>query len=87
LAKRKLPDHIPGTNREWKQRKRREWRAVLKALDTFRMGCAFTPAYDRVKSFDPARADRIQWRPSPWGDVEEATKDITTRLAIKQWGR
>jgi hypothetical protein len=31
------------THRAWKSRKRQEWRAVIRALETFRLGCAFTP--------------------------------------------
>lgn len=41
--KRKLPDHIPGTVKQWRARKRRELKAVMSALDTFRLGCAYTP--------------------------------------------
>lgn len=40
----KLPDHITATPRVWGKRKRAECRAVLSALDAFRMGCAYTPA-------------------------------------------
>jgi hypothetical protein len=43
---RKLPPHVPGTVREWRTRKRREFNAVMKALNTFRIGCAFTPVAD-----------------------------------------
>lgn len=43
--KRKLPDHIPGTVRMWRVQKRREWRAVMKAFEVFRLGCVYTPVY------------------------------------------
>jgi hypothetical protein len=31
------------TQRQWRARKRRELFAIKKAVDTYRMGCAFTP--------------------------------------------
>ncbi|MGI9353598.1 MAG: hypothetical protein ACR2PF_00310 [Rhizobiaceae bacterium] len=34
-----------STAREFKQRKRAEWRAVRKAFDDYRLGCAASPAY------------------------------------------
>lgn len=44
--KRFLPDHIRGTGRAWKKRKRAELKAIAKAVDTFNLGCAFTPERD-----------------------------------------
>jgi hypothetical protein len=80
MGKRLLPSHIRGTNRQWKQRKRREWKAVLKAIDTFRMGCAFTPAYER-KDTPTSR------EPAPWDTLETPVKEISQRLSLKTWGR
>jgi len=31
------------TNRQWKARKRRELKAVIRAMDVYRMGCAYCP--------------------------------------------
>lgn len=31
------------TQRQWKERKRRELRDVLKAMSVYHMGCAYTP--------------------------------------------
>ncbi len=38
-----LPVHIAGTLRQFKARKRREWRAIEKAAEVYRRGCAFAP--------------------------------------------
>lgn len=43
MAKRKLPDHIPGSVEAWRRKKRREWRVVEKALNTFWFGSAYVP--------------------------------------------
>lgn len=40
----------PNTKRAWKAHKRRQWKAVQKAFDDFRLGCAYTPIYDRTSS-------------------------------------
>ena len=37
-------------NRDYKQRKRREFRELLKAVDAFRIGCARIPAYTEFNS-------------------------------------
>lgn len=50
MAKRKLPAHIPGTVEQWRRRKRREFRKVLQALNEFRAGVAYTPAYVGVEN-------------------------------------
>lgn len=49
MSKRTLPDHIPGTIKEWRVKKRKEWNRFVKGFDDFRMGCAYTPMY---KSYD-----------------------------------
>lgn len=35
--------HIHGTLRQFKQRKRREFRAIVQAFERYRLGCAFAP--------------------------------------------
>lgn len=40
------PSHLPGTRKQWLARKRREGLALLKALDAFRIGCAYLPPAD-----------------------------------------
>lgn len=42
-----FPKHIACTKREWKARKRREWREVVRALETFLVGAAYTPIHDK----------------------------------------
>ena len=34
------------TMREWKQLKRSEWKDVQRAMEKFRLGCAFVPNHD-----------------------------------------
>lgn len=34
-----------GSARQWKAMKRKELQAILRAFDTFRLGCAYTPIY------------------------------------------
>ena len=41
--RRKLPDHIPGSIKRWRVQKRREWAAVIAAVNVFHVGSAFTP--------------------------------------------
>lgn len=79
---RKLPGHISGTHRAWKQRKRREWKAVLKAVDAFRMGCAYTPVYNNLSEVGENGRSK-----APWANFEPVVQDITTRLSFKRWGR
>jgi hypothetical protein len=55
MSKRKLPSHIPGTVEQWRRRKRREWRAVVKAIQPFTHGCVYTPA---LAPFDELRRNR-----------------------------
>lgn len=44
MAKQLIPFYN-GTMRQWKSKKRKELRAVLKAVEEFRLGCAYTPCY------------------------------------------
>lgn len=42
------------TQRQWKMLKRREIKHVIKALDRYRLGCAYTPGYEEVHTIDEA---------------------------------
>ena len=79
--KRKLPDHIPGTIRGWKQRKRQEMRDIREAFDVFRLGCAYTPGGDGFRNREDCHSE------FPIVDLEEALKELQHRLSIKSWGR
>jgi hypothetical protein len=41
----KRAPHIKESARQWRIRKRREWRAVMSTLNVFSNGCAYTPVY------------------------------------------
>jgi len=72
--KRKLPDWIPGTMRQFRQRKRRELRHAIKEFRAVNFGCAWAPpaiggtdkstvgeilrAFDRLK---------LEWSQKEWG--------------------
>jgi hypothetical protein len=43
MKTKQYPYWIVSTNRTWKAQKRREWKAVVRAADTYRIGCAYTP--------------------------------------------
>lgn len=47
MTTRKYPAYVARTAREWHTQKRREWRAIQRAVDEFRLGCAYTPVYPR----------------------------------------
>lgn len=56
------------TQREWKAKKRAELKAVAKAWDVFRRGCAFTPAtsqsvdtVNREMKFMTGRLSSKEW--------------------------
>jgi len=72
----RLPRHL-GTSREFKTEKRRAFRKVRKAVDEFRMGCAYSPVYD----IDPVT------RKPYWDAFESLLKRFETSLSIKEWGR
>ena len=77
MKKRFAPkDVIPESQREWKKRKRAEWKAVLKAADTFLCGAAYTPADDATKVKTP-------FYPSMLDDMQSIKK----ALSAKEWGR
>lgn len=49
MSEPKIPNHIVeayGTARAFKQAKRSDFRAVLKALHEFQRGCAYCPGYN-----------------------------------------
>lgn len=66
MSKRKLPYQIPGTIRHWRTRKRRELDAVLRAMDMFRFGCAYTPARDIGVICDMLRDNRRKMSVKEW---------------------
>jgi len=39
------PPFWNGTNRGFKEQKRKEFRAVIEAYETFRRGCAYVPGF------------------------------------------
>lgn len=41
----KIAKHIPGTLRQFKQRKRKEFKAIIQAFEQYRLGAAYAP-YD-----------------------------------------
>ena len=43
MGERKLPAWVKGTTREFKQRKRREVRAAIKAVEVLLIGSAYAP--------------------------------------------
>jgi hypothetical protein len=49
MARRKLPDHIPGSVRAWRVKKRRELQAVYAAVDRLSLGCAYSPIQGQVE--------------------------------------
>jgi hypothetical protein len=42
-TKLRLPEHIRTTQRQWKKQKRAEWKAVIRAAETFLLGAHYTP--------------------------------------------
>ena len=72
---------IPESHREWKQRKRREWRVLMKAADDFLQGAAYTPA--DWQGVDAKGKPHPQFYPGIWEDLQKIKK----RLSIKEWGR
>jgi hypothetical protein len=63
-----LPKHLGVTQRQWKTRKRREIRAVVRALETFQRGSAFTPAYnDYREAMELVRAIADACSEKKWG--------------------
>lgn len=40
------------TQRQWKSRKRRDLRALEKALENYRLGCAYTPGHAAIDGLD-----------------------------------
>ena len=76
MKKRFAPKEvIPETQREWKKKKRAEWKAVLKAAHMFLAGAAYTPADDSHNPpvFYPGMLDDMQ--------------KIQKKLSVKEWGR
>lgn len=68
---RNAPYFFDGTNRQWKQKKRAEWRAVTRAFDVFTIGCAYTPMYFGGR-FDAIRRQ---------------LEEVRSELSRKNWGQ
>lgn len=69
-GKRQLPEHIPGTMRAWRIRKRKELRALLKAADKVLLGCAYAPQADGcyyMEIFQNLRQFKQAWSQKEWG--------------------
>lgn len=51
-----LPTHILSreqlTMRQWKAKKRKEFREIKKAFNSFRDGCAFTPVHHKIHDLE-----------------------------------
>ena len=43
--KTRKPFFWAGTHRQFRAAKRREWNAIIKAWEKYRVGCLFTPGY------------------------------------------
>lgn len=69
MSTRLLPEHIPGTVRAFRRRKRREWNAVIKAFKVFHYGCAFTNLKDAEVGRTQEMLDDVKRKLSPkvWG--------------------
>ena len=65
--RRKLPEHIPGTIREWRKKKRSELVAARKALHTFLIGCAYTPAQDIGIAYRILKDNERRLSQKAWG--------------------
>ncbi len=79
-----LPEQFHGeTMRHFKQRKRREWRAVMTAFGTWRSGCAYVhPVYNGTRGKLPTVGHRFMV-----DEFESLTKDMTNGQSVKVWGR
>ena len=64
----KLPPHLRTTQRNWKVRKRHEWKSVLMALERYRFGCAFTPDENATRQlYEAAEAITKSLSMKEWG--------------------
>ena len=76
MSKQKVPGYVLmaleiTTQREFKQQKRRELKAVLEAWEIFRSGCVYCHRYE---TGNISRAD---------SQLEQIKQD----LSVKEWGR
>jgi hypothetical protein len=70
VAKRKLPSHISGTIRQWRTKKRRELRTLLRVADRVLRGAAYTPSVDGktyYQVFQELRKFAQAWSQKEWG--------------------
>lgn len=59
------------TAREWRQRKRRELRAVIRAMEYVQRGCAYTPDVEGVYI----------------GEIMSRLRQLARAWAQKEWGK
>jgi hypothetical protein len=59
------------TSRGWKQRKRRELRQAIKAMEHVRLGCAYTPNVDGVSI----------------GEIMQHLNKLSMAWSQKEWGK
>jgi hypothetical protein len=66
---RRYPKHIGATAREWRRRKRREWRAIQRAFETFSIGSAYTPTFrTEFQEIESAlMRGAVKLSPKEWG--------------------
>lgn len=69
--KRKLPDHIPGTIRNWRKKKRAQLRQLNRALWAFRGGVAYVPGYSYL---------RLE-------SISKIIEEFQTAMSQKHWGK
>jgi len=66
-----FPDHIPGTARQFKARKRAEMKRAIETVDALQLGCAYMPrgagakVVDAVRALEEARKACLEW----WRDA------------------
>lgn len=72
-----FPNHLARTYRQWKVRKRREMRLIRRAVEEFRLGCAYTPAYDLTPNGKEVIFEQF----------DRMLKDMESRMSVKTWGR
>lgn len=48
MKKKDIQHFYNGTTRQWKTQKRREWKAIVRAYEVYRVGSAYTPTYPTI---------------------------------------
>lgn len=77
MTKRRLPNHLSGTHKEWRKQKRKELDAALESLNEYELGCAFTPDYlafcgaiNTLRSLRKSLREK-EWSRPPKSSVED----------------